>query len=242
MLDDASPYDRDVDDDVYLDIDAIDPLAVGAYLGDFYVLGYLSTQIFATCVIYLVNNFQSPFHLRCVEVILERAYCYPAPLQEPRYLFESLGIVRKRAHQLFGKEISPVSLKSLFCWVLLNVDFLSRRRIPSPILFVVSCLTSIRQKATLNLQYLRLKSNSPTCVQSLRRTTLTNFMNVQIQIVRARQNPKTHPRLNLLFDNPCFPIRLKAVIEIENPVGQVVYPHVILISTIELNLNFENAK
>lgn len=101
---------RDVgDDDSYLSIDAVDPLAVTAYIGDLHSLGYLSPGLFTICVAYMVNNFTRSFHLHCIEVILERANSFPVPRLEPHYVLKCIGTIRRRAHQLFGKEISVVS-------------------------------------------------------------------------------------------------------------------------------------
>lgn len=93
----------------YLGLDAVDPSAVAAYLGDLYTLGYLSTEMLAACVAFIVDNFKSLCHLSCVETILERAHSSPVPRLEPVFILECLGTIRRRAHQLFGKEISFVS-------------------------------------------------------------------------------------------------------------------------------------
>ena len=89
--------------------DTVSPFSVAAYIGDLHALGYLSSWLLTTCVAYMVNNFGRPFHLRCIEMILERANSYPVPRLEPLYVLECLGTIRKRAHQLFGKNISTVS-------------------------------------------------------------------------------------------------------------------------------------
>ncbi|KAF8800785.1 hypothetical protein BYT27DRAFT_7199311 [Phlegmacium glaucopus] len=94
-----------------LGLDAVDPLAAAAYIGDLYALGYLSTEVLKICVAFIVDHFKSLCHLRCVEVILERANPYPITVHhlKPPFLFECLGTIRRRANQLFGKEVSFVS-------------------------------------------------------------------------------------------------------------------------------------
>lgn len=106
---------RDIgDDDSYLSPDTVNPLAVAAYIGDLHSLGYLSPKLLTICVAYLVNNFGRPFHLRCIEMTFERANSYPVPRLEPLYVLECLSTIRKRAYQLFGKDISAVSLRFIF--------------------------------------------------------------------------------------------------------------------------------
>ena len=96
----------DVNDEPYL---ALDPMAVSAYLGDLYSLEFLSEDMFTTCMAFILNNFECPSQLQCVEVMLERANSYPVPRLDPQYLFECLGTIRRKARQLFGKKLSFVS-------------------------------------------------------------------------------------------------------------------------------------
>jgi hypothetical protein len=93
------------DDDSYLGIDAVDPLAVAAYIGDLHSLGYLSRGLFTTCVAYMVNNFTRSFHLHCIEVVLERASSSPVPRLEPRYVLECIATIRRRASVVWKRDL-----------------------------------------------------------------------------------------------------------------------------------------
>ena len=119
-----------VDDYPYpsLALDTVDPLAVSAYIGDLHALGYLSRSLLTTCMTYMVNHFTKPFHLRYIQVILERANSYPVPRLAPFYILECISTIRNRAYQLFGKEISAVSRDLFFSQASFNVSFLARRK------------------------------------------------------------------------------------------------------------------
>ena len=127
--------------------DGIDPVAVTAYIGDLYGLGYITTKILKTCVGYMLDNFTSLLHVRCIDVLFERAYAHsPVRGLDTPYLFHCLGVIRRRSRQVFGKEMSSVSFKNYFSISLSGMNFLRRRRIFSPILFIVSCLERTDRK------------------------------------------------------------------------------------------------
>ncbi|KAF8801766.1 hypothetical protein BYT27DRAFT_7147070 [Phlegmacium glaucopus] len=82
----------------------VDPLAMAAYLGDLHGLGYLSIEMFSTCITFMVNNIGSLCYLHSVEVIIERAYSYCVSC--PELLFECLDSIRRRARRFCGTDIS----------------------------------------------------------------------------------------------------------------------------------------
>ncbi|KAF8156584.1 hypothetical protein B0H34DRAFT_798004 [Crassisporium funariophilum] len=74
----------------------VDPKAVTAYIGDLYAMGFLPYDMLTTCIMFLLNNVDTPFHFHCVRILLERASSYHAPRLSPGFLLDCLGTVRRR--------------------------------------------------------------------------------------------------------------------------------------------------
>ena len=199
------------DDNSYRSQDTVSPLAVAAYIGDLHTLGYLSSWLLTTCVAYMVNNFGRPFHLRCIEMILERANSYPVPRLEPLYVLECLGTIRQRVHRLFGNDISTVSLTFIyFSWASFNVYFLARRSILSPTFFIVSCSRRILQQSTGSVRtrvHVNIQSRSLTWIRSLPMTMVIRLMTIRrrpcrpllswFHLLQAPQNAHSISRAHL---------------------------------------------
>lgn len=90
----------------------IDPLAVSAYVGDLYAMQLLSADMVKACITFLVNRIRTPFHIHCVERLLDRANSSQiASRLDSCFLLDCVRAIQ-RSH-LHTKHISLVSYSPL---------------------------------------------------------------------------------------------------------------------------------
>ncbi|KJA19440.1 hypothetical protein HYPSUDRAFT_78812, partial [Hypholoma sublateritium FD-334 SS-4] len=103
--------------------DAVDPIALCAFVGDLFSLGALNLCEFEDCVGYLLTLVPSALLVECLCALFAHGGAHPHPEMTPTYLLRCIGSIEKRFASCKGiGRVEETKLTSLIYDIMFRVE------------------------------------------------------------------------------------------------------------------------